>query len=166
MRSTAGAMPSMFTSPQTSWQALSNRPCLCCHVAHALPFRDGLITTTHTDTSALVATCKDLTGTVTPLHDLAATTAPPACVAASAAIARRSGAPVAGFADADSCVAAAAWLDKLLVFRAAWKGGAAPVVSIYQCPEVSWLAAGQQGSPGKLTLNVREHRVLGGEACV
>jgi hypothetical protein len=84
--------------------------------------RDGLITTSHTDSGRLVATCKDLTGTVTPLHDFAAIPSPAAAAAGG---------------NAGGCVAAAAWSDKLLVFMAPWQADAAPVLCSYQCQRVS-----------------------------
>jgi hypothetical protein len=93
-------------------------------------FRDGLITTTHTDCGRLVATCKDLTGTVNPLHDFVVN---PSAVAAAGNQAGASG---------RSCVAAAAWLDMLLVFRAPWQADVAPVLCSYKCPQVNGLLSG------------------------
>lgn len=112
---------------------------LCCsspavfHPTH----RDGLITTTHTDSGCLVATCRDLTGTTTPLHAFAVNSSPVAAAGTGAA--------------SSSCVAAAAWSDRLLVFRAPWQADDAPVLAAYQCPQVrhvvasslqSWLVTG------------------------
>lgn len=85
--------------------------------------RDGLITTTHTDNGCLVATCKDLTGTTTPLHAFAVNYSPAAAAAGTGAA-------------SSSCVAAAAWSDRLLVFSAPWQADDAPVLATYQCPQV------------------------------
>jgi hypothetical protein len=88
--------------------------------------RDGLISVTSTESSRLVACCQDLTGTITPLHMLAVNTS-------TAAAAAHDGSS----ADAAvSSVAAAAWLDRVLVFAAPWQASSAAVLCSYQCPEV------------------------------
>jgi hypothetical protein len=90
--------------------------------------RDGLISVTNTKSSRLVACCQDLTGTITPLHMLAVNTS-----AAPAASAHSD----SGAGAAANHMAAAAWLDRVLVFSAPWQASSAAVLSTYQCPEVS-----------------------------
>ncbi|WIA16802.1 hypothetical protein OEZ85_013742 [Tetradesmus obliquus] len=89
--------------------------------------RDGLISVTNLESSRLVACCQDLTGTITPLHMLAVNTS-----AAPAAAAHGNSSAGA----AASNMAAAAWLDRVLVFSAPWQASSAAVQSSYQCPEV------------------------------
>jgi hypothetical protein len=88
--------------------------------------RDGLISVTNTESSRLVACCQDLTGGITPLHMMAVntSTASPADGGSSAGAAA-------------SNIAAAAWLDRVLVFSAPWQASSAQVLCSYQCPEVS-----------------------------
>jgi len=120
--------------------------------------RDGLITTTHSDSGHLMSTCKDLTGTLTPLHDLAVNTSPTAALAAAGAAERAAaGAAVSGGDPGSACVVAAAWLNRLLVLRVPWKAAAGQVVCSYQCPQVRggvwggfWQASGSVGSAGGL----------------
>lgn len=91
-----------------------------------------------------MSTCKDLTGTLTPLHDLAVNTSPTAVLAAAGAtervaaraVAEAAGAAVSGADPGSACVVATAWLDRLLVLRAPWKAAAGQVVCNYQCPQV------------------------------
>ncbi|WIA37015.1 hypothetical protein OEZ86_013999 [Tetradesmus obliquus] len=89
--------------------------------------RDGLVSVTNLESSRLVACCQDLTGTITPLHMLAVNTS-----AAPAAAAHGNSSAGA----AASNMAAAAWLDRVLVFSAPWQASSAAVLSSYQCPEV------------------------------
>ncbi|KAF8065716.1 WDR90 [Scenedesmus sp. PABB004] len=79
--------------------------------------RDGLITVTHAGSGRLVSSCRDFTGCATPLH----------------AFAVHGGAPHGGGAGAP---AAAAWLDRLLVFSAPWAAAEARVLARFECPEV------------------------------
>lgn len=95
--------------------------------------RDGLVSVTNLESSRLVACCQDLTGTITPLHMLAVNTS-----AAPAAAAHGNSSAGA----AASNMAAAAWLDRVLVFSAPWQASSAAVLSSYQCPEVSGHAGG------------------------
>jgi len=84
------------------------------------PNRDGAIAVTHTHTARLICFCHDFTPAVTPLHQLV----------------------VSG--DEAASMAAAAWLDRFVVFAAPWSaaavaGGAfqpVEVVAEYRCPEV------------------------------
>jgi hypothetical protein len=100
---------------------------------HLIPSkpRDGSIAVTHTDTARLVSFCHDFTLAVTPLHALV--THP-----------------------SDPSLAAAAWMDRFVVFEAPWRVGAvsvgmgggaggrggdggakqAAVIAEYWCPEV------------------------------
>jgi hypothetical protein len=73
-----------------------------------------------------VACCHDLTGSITPLHKMAVNT--------SAAAAADGGSSAEAAA---SNIAAAAWLDRVLVFSAPWQASSAQVLCCYQCPEVS-----------------------------
>lgn len=94
--------------------------------------RDGLLTMTHADSGRQASACQDLTGSLTPLHAL---------VVACGAGAMGSGA-----------VAAAAWLDRLRVFRpplgeaAAAAAAAADVLCSWQAPEVRAAQGGAGGS--------------------
>lgn len=92
--------------------------------------RDGLVAVTNTDSSRLVACCKDFTGSTTPLHALAVNKT------------GATGSAGAGGGSADGSTAAAAWLDRLLVFCAPWQASTAQVLCSYQCPQVR-LPAGQ-----------------------
>lgn len=78
---------------------------------------DGLITVTNTDSSRLVASCRDFTGTTTPMHDLAVNIS-------------------SGGGGGGTTIAAAAWLDHVIVFAAPWQASTADVLCNYRCPQV------------------------------
>ncbi|KAF6264700.1 hypothetical protein COO60DRAFT_1654818 [Scenedesmus sp. NREL 46B-D3] len=88
--------------------------------------RDGLISVTNTESSRLVACCHDLTGSATPLHMLAVN----GSAAPTPAAPRDSDAGASAYS-----VAAAAWLDRVLVFSAPWQASSAQVMCSYECPE-------------------------------
>jgi hypothetical protein len=110
----------------TTYSMLNICTCLCC--------RDGLITTTALDTGALLSTCISLTGSTSPLQDLALR--PHTAAAAAADTAPELGANSGSGSSGQGCVAAAAWCDRLVVFRPPWQAEQADVLCSYKCPQV------------------------------